>query len=82
MNKEEENITDKIKESLLKLPEFLTTQHLVDIGLYPNRPSVHLARSRGQAPDCMRIGKKIVFPRAAIIEFVLSNMEQKKVIND
>jgi len=70
-----------VKESLSKLPEFLNTQDLVDIGLYPNRQSVHLARSRNQAPACMRIGKKVVFPKGAIIDFVLTHMEQKLVTN-
>ena len=65
-----------IKKSLEKLPEFLTTQNLVDIGLYPNRQSVHLARYRGQAPSCMRIGKKIVFPKALVVEFVVNHMDQ------
>ncbi len=73
------DVTQKIKESLSRLPEFLTTLDLVDIGLYPTRSAVHLARSRGQAPSCMRIGKKIVFPKGAIIEFVLANMERSKV---
>ena len=68
-------MSKSIIDSLNKLPEFLTTQHLVDLGLYPNRSSVHLARSRKQAPNCMKIGKKIVFLRCELINFVLENME-------
>mgnify|MGYP003646973476 CR=1 FL=1 len=70
-------ILDIIREDLKKLPEFMTTLHLVDLGLYPSRQAVHLAIRRKQAPPFMRIGKKIVFPKCSFIEFIIDNMEIK-----
>ena len=69
------DVLEKITEDLSGLPMFLTTQDLVDIGLYKNRRAVHMQHFRGKTPPCLYIGRKLLFPKAAIIDFVLTHME-------
>jgi len=66
-----------IEKNLSKLPEFLTSQDLVNLGLYKNRPGVHNAKTRNHAPDSFLIGHKLVFPKAGIIKFILDSIKKK-----
>ncbi len=65
-----------MKESEIKspmidsLPEFLNGHDLVCLGLYSTKNAVYLARYRGQSPDYIKIGRKVVYPKKNVIEFL------------
>lgn len=53
-----------------KYPEFMTTQDLVELGLWPAQDSVYQARRKGLSPDYIRIGKKVFYPKNAVRKFL------------
>jgi len=60
---------DYLAELKNELPTFLTTRNLVELGMYASVKCVHAAMTKGKAPLSIRIGRKILFPRAHVIEF-------------
>lgn len=60
-----------------QLPQFLKPQDLVDLGLWPNIAAVYVARSKGMTPCCVRIGRKILFPRKGIVDFLNRRTESE-----
>jgi hypothetical protein len=57
------------------LPEFITSQDLVDLGLYPSRDAVYLARARGHSPDFIKINRKVLYSKNAVKRFIQSRMQ-------
>ena len=50
--------------------ELLTVHDLFDLGLYPSPEACHVARRRGHGPDYVKNGRKILYPRESVINFV------------
>jgi len=59
-----------INTQLNALPAFLTSQDLVDLGLYATADCVYIARRRGNGPDFVRLGRKVLYPKSCIINFL------------
>jgi len=55
-------------------PEFLSSGDLVKLGLYPTTGALYFARRRGKSPNFIKIGRRIVYPKHSIIEFLECNM--------
>lgn len=64
------NITSAFQD----LPEFLTTTHLIELGLYQNFAAAYLARKNGISPSYVRISCRILYPKSAVIEFIEKNL--------
>lgn len=63
-----------IRKQLEKYPEFLDSQDLVKLGIYPTLMAVHQARKKGYSPQFIRIGKKkIIYSKEAIIQYLEKN---------
>lgn len=57
-------------KTLQTLPEFLSSDDLVQLGLWPTTSAVYFARIRGNGPDFIKIGRKIFYPKTSVIDFV------------
>lgn len=52
------------------MPDLLATQDLVSLGLYPSTDAAYLARIRGKSPDFLKIGRKVLYPKASVMDFL------------
>ncbi len=57
-------------KSLDEYPEFLTSAQLVELGFFRSKGCVYMARVKGTGPDFIKLKKKILYPKKALIEFV------------
>lgn len=58
---------------LNNFPEFMTSQHLVDLGLFSSTKTVWVARHNKSGPHFVRIIKKILYPKEFVIEWIKKN---------
>ena len=58
------------------LPEFLTSDDLVKLGLYLSTNSLYFARLRGKSPDFVKIGRRVIYPKESVVEFITSNIKK------
>ncbi len=72
---EDKNEVNFIGSKLDSMPEFLTTNDLVALGLYRNIDGTYLARIRGTSPDYIKVGRKILFPKSKVIEFLRARIQ-------
>jgi hypothetical protein len=56
------------------LPEFLTSNNLVDLGLYNSIDAAYAARVNGKSPDFLQFRRKILYPKASVVQFVEKHM--------
>jgi hypothetical protein len=63
-------MTDLLLTRLSAYPEFLTAQHLVELGFYKTTEGAYIARRKGNAPNFVKIGGKILYPKGLIVEFI------------
>jgi len=59
------------------LPVFLSTNDLIKLGIYANKNSAYSARSRGKSPDHIKFGRKILYSRETVIEFISRHIVKK-----
>lgn len=52
------------------MPEKCTPRDLVKFGIYNNPQCACIARKRGDTPDYFQIGKRVVYMRDAVIEWL------------
>ena len=71
-----------IKDILKSFPEFLTTYHLVQLGIFKSSDAAYLARRRGYSPKFLKIGRKIFYPKTTVIEFLESRLVDPSKEND
>ena len=63
-------MTESLKSNIiLQLPEFCSTRDLVKIGFWPTEDAAYSARLKGNSPDYIKIGSKIMYTKACILEF-------------
>lgn len=55
------------------LPDFLTQSTLIKLGLYSNRDALYFARIRGNGPNFIKLGRRIVYPKKDIVSFLEKN---------
>lgn len=76
------NLTS-INSQLEKYPEFLRAKDLIKLGLYGTRCAVTLSVNRGDAPPCIKLSpKKVIFPKAALCEWLAEVINQKSIKED
>ena len=64
--------------SLEHLPEFLSSEHLVHLGIYTSIDSAYQARMNGHSPGWIKLKHKVLYPKKAVIEF----LEQRMTVNE
>lgn len=55
---------------LASLPDFLSSNDLVDLGLFSSPDSVYFARMKGNSPDFIKLGRRVIYPKASVIQFL------------
>lgn len=58
-----------------QMPEYLSTQHLIELGIFPSTDAAYQARCNGNSPDFIKLKHKILFPKQAVIEFLASRLQ-------
>jgi hypothetical protein len=69
-------MSQNLHNSLNDLPQFLSSRHLVDLGLYPSLDAVYLARVRGHSPDFIKLKRKVLYPKDSVLKFIEQRMKK------
>ena len=56
--------------SLDSLPELLSSNDLVQMGLFSSVDQAYLARIRGKSPDFIKFKRKVLYPKESVVEFI------------
>lgn len=64
------------------LPEFLTSTHLVELGLFSSIDSAYLARLRNNSPDYLKLKGKVLYPKSSVIEFIEQRMKKGSTLSN
>ncbi len=73
-------VSKAISALVKELPDLCRTADLVRMGLYPTEDAAYLARTRGLSPDYIKVGRKVLFPKQCVIEFLSCRL--KSVANE
>lgn len=68
-------------DSFSSFPEFLSSHDLVSLGLFASTDSAYVARVRGHSPAFLKIGRKIVYPKASVIQFIQDRLTNSSTRN-
>lgn len=61
------------------LPEFLSANDLVDLGLFPSPDAAYFARVRGEGPEFIKFGRKIRYMKMSVKKFIESRLQEKAI---
>jgi len=56
--------------TLSSLPEFISSHELVQLGLFSSTDKAYVARVRGNGPAFLKIGRRIMYPKTSVMQFV------------
>ena len=70
-----------ISEALSLFPEFLSSEHLVQLGIYKSIDAAYQARLHGHSPGYIKLRKKILYPKSEILEFLETRMKPGASLN-
>lgn len=65
---------EKLFSNFEYFPDFLRSRDLVKLGLWPSTDAVYLARLRGISPNFIKVGRKILYPKSSVIEFIQDHL--------
>jgi len=65
---------NSLSEKLNNMNEFLTSQDLIDLGLYSSLDAAYVARIKSNSPQFIKMKHRILYPKKAVIEFLESRM--------
>ncbi len=74
-------MNQNISTSLAKLPEFLSSGHLVQLGIYKSIDSAYQARINGYSPRFIKLRHKVLYQKQAVIEFLEARMKSKNSVD-
>ncbi len=66
-----------MSNSIQDMPEYLSTQHLIQLGIYPSIDAAYQARIQGYSPPYIKLRHKILYQKQAVIEFLDQRMRHK-----
>ena len=69
-------------EKFKSLPEFLCANDLVNLGLYPTKKALYFSRLRGNTPNFVKIGKRILYPKTFVMKFLENRMQTVNFFNE
>lgn len=52
------------------LPEFISSHDLVKLGLFSSADKAYVARVRGNGPAFLKIGRRVMYPKASVMQFI------------
>ncbi len=64
------------KSKLDEMPDFVGVNYLVELGLYTSVDTAYLARKRKMSPDFIKIGRKVLYPKDAVMAFISKNLHK------
>lgn len=77
MEKEIKNtVNPKIVSSLKGFPEFLSSHHLVKLGIFKSIDCTFRARQNGITPKYIKLKHKILYPKYEVIFFLEDRMKE------
>ena len=59
--------------------ELLTTNDLIQIGLFSTQDAAYVARKKGCSPNYIKLKKKILYPKSAVVEFLHKNLKDGSI---
>lgn len=66
---------NKISTKLEQMNEFLSSQDLVDLGIYKSLDAAYLARVRSDSPEYIKLKHRVLYPKAAVVDFLKSRLQ-------
>jgi len=70
-------MSKQIFSQLDSFPEFLTSNHLVDLGLYTSIDAAYSARIHGKSPDFLQFKRKILYPKTSVLQFLEQHIHKQ-----
>lgn len=64
--------------SIEQMPDYLSTQHLIQLGIYPSIDAAYQARVNGFSPQYIKMRHKVLYPKQAVIDFLESRIQSSK----
>jgi len=61
--------------SIEQMPDYLSTQHLIQLGIYPSIDAAYQARMNGFSPQYIKLRHKVLYSKKAVIEFLESRTQ-------
>lgn len=74
-----QNITQEFLKKLDSFAEFLDINDLIELGLYSHKNETYRARRKGNSPHYIKMPGKILYPKEAVKEFILSRLHDGQV---
>ena len=68
------NLPYEPKISFMECPEFLTSTHLVALGLYANLDAAYQDRRDGKGPAYIQTKRKVLYPKASVRKWIDDNL--------
>jgi len=65
-------MSSTIAKAFEGMPEFMSSQDLVDLGIYASIDSAYQARKKESGPQFIKLKHKILYPKQLVIEFLES----------
>ena len=75
-------MNNTISDKLSYMSEFLSSQDLVDLGIYPSTDAAYLARIRSNSPSWIKLKHKVIYPKKAVLEFLEQRMHVEPSAKD
>lgn len=69
---------EKLCKLFEALPEFLSSQKMVDLGIYDSVQAVYAARRNGSSPRWIKLRHKIVYEKSTVIEWLNNGLTSKE----
>ena len=61
--------------TLEQMPELMESCDLVELGLYSSINTAYLARVQGRGPSYVKMDRKVLYPKAAVLDFLKERMK-------
>jgi hypothetical protein len=58
------------------LPELLSSQDLITLGLFSSPDAAYVARLHGNSPDFIKLRRKILYPKSSVIQFIEDRLKK------
>ncbi len=59
-----------MSKSIEEMPEYLSTQHLIQLCIYARIDAAYTARIQGYSPPFIKLRHKILYSKKSVIEFL------------
>jgi hypothetical protein len=76
MEKEiKDTVNPKIVSSLEGFPAFLSSHHLVKLGIFKSLDRAYVARKNGNTPKYIKLKRQFIYPKYEVISFLQDRLE-------